>query len=305
MRSGGAPAAKTKIEAAGIVRGLLMRRMRCLRGKWPSHFPTGPLKAGVHLNRSLCRILVVAAVIVTAIPLTSATSHAVQESGPSQAAMKAGPAYMRALESAASAYATRHFSVALEKLDMADQIQADVPDTWNMRGAIYAEQHAYEKAADAFEKANKLNPGDFWAPYNVAQLLLMEKKYAEAVAAFDKLSVYRGHEELVEFKLVFANVLQGKMDEAKRVLDTMKFPSDTPAYYFANAAWYYGKKDEKQGKYWTRAGLKVFGIERAVSFYDALAGVGLVPMRNADGSVPEPAQLTTLPTDTPEPAATP
>jgi len=219
--------------------------------------------------------------------------------------MKAGPAYMRALESAASAYATRHFSVALEKLDMADQIQADVPDTWNMRGAIYAEQHAYEKAADAFEKANKLNPGDFWAPYNVAQLLLMEKKYAEAVAAFDKLSVYRGHEELVEFKLVFANVLQGKMDEAKRVLDTMKFPSDTPAYYFANAAWYYGKKDEKQGKYWTRAGLKVFGIERAVSFYDALAGVGLVPMRNADGSVPEPAQLTTLPTDTPEPAATP
>jgi len=33
--------------------------------------------------------------------------------------------------------------------------------------------------------------------------------------------------------------------------------------------------------------------------------VGLVPMRNADGSVPEPAQLTTLPTDTPEPAATP
>jgi tetratricopeptide (TPR) repeat protein len=236
------------------------------------------------------------AVLLAAVPFST---HAVQESGPSQAAMKAGQAYMRALESAASAYATRHFSVALEKLAMADQIAANVPDTWNMRGAIYAEQHAYEKAEEAFEKANKLNPSDFWAPYNIAQLLLMEKKYGEAADAFQKLSIYQGHEELVQFKIVFAESLQGKTDEAKKVLDTMKFPSDTPAYYFANAAWSFATKDEKQANYWTHAGLKVYGLERCVSFYDALVGVGWLPMRNADGSVPEPAQLS-LPQGTPE-----
>lgn len=227
--------------------------------------------------------------------------HATQESGPSEAAMKAGTAYMRALETAASSYASRDFARALEKLDEADQIHGDIPDTWTMRGAIYAEQHAYEKAQDAFEKANKLNPGDFWPPYNLAELLLLEKKYGEAAGAFEKLSVYRGHEELVEYKVVFADLLAGKPDEAKRVLDGMKFPADTPAYYYANAAWAFAHKDEKDGDYWSKAALKVFGIEKCVSYYDALAGVGWLPMRNADGSVPAPADLTTLPAVSPAP----
>jgi len=231
-------------------------------------------------------------------------AHAVQESGPSQAAIDAGKPYMRALESAASAYASRNFSIALDKLDLADQIQPDIPDTWNMRGAIYAEQHAYEKAEDAFEKAAKLNPGDFWAPYNIAQLLLMEKKYGEAAAAFQALSVYQGHEELVQFKIVFADLMAGKPDEAKPVLDAMKFPADTAAYYFAHAAWGFAHKDQKDGAYWTRAGLKVFGLERCMSFYDVLAGAGWVPLRLSDGSVPEPAELTTIPAAAPEaPAA--
>jgi hypothetical protein len=79
----------------------------------------------------------------------------------------------------------------------------------------------------------------------------------------------------------------------------MKFPSDTAAYYFAQASWAFARKDQKEGNYFTRTGLKVFGIERCVSFYDALAGVGWVPMRNADGTVPERTELTTLPEATP------
>jgi tetratricopeptide (TPR) repeat protein len=218
---------------------------------------------------------------------------------------------MRALESAASAYAVRQFAVALEKLDQAEQIHPDISDTWNMRGAIYAEQHAFEKAEDAFEKAAQLNPGDFWAAYNIAQLLLMEKKYAAAATAFQKLEVYRGHEELVQFKIIFADLLAGNPDGAKPVLDAMKFPSDTAAYYFAHAAWAYAGKDEKEGSYWTHAGVKVFGPAPSIPFYDALAGAGWVPAREADGAMPEKTELTALPAATPAgggltiPAATP
>ncbi len=55
----------------------------------------------------------------------------------------------------------------------------------------------------------------------------------------------------------------------------MKFPSDTAAYYFAHAAWGFAQKDEKEGQYWCKTGLKVFGLPRCTSFYDALAGAGL------------------------------
>jgi tetratricopeptide (TPR) repeat protein len=229
---------------------------------------------------------------VAAIPFSA---RALQDAEPSQAAKDAGQPYLRALAAAAAAFAQRDFPAALDKLDVADQIQPDIPDTWNMRGAIYAEQHAYEKAGDAFEKAGKLNPGDFWPPYNLAQLLLMEKKYGEAAAAFQKLTVYGGHEELVEFKIVFADLLAGKPEEAKPVLDAMKFPSDTAAYYFAHAAWGFANKDQKDGNYWTRTGLKVFGLQECMSFYDAMAGAGWVPMRGADGSVPQENTVSSLP----------
>jgi tetratricopeptide (TPR) repeat protein len=251
----------------------------------------------VHLNRSL-RSLSILALLILAV---SGPVFATQETGPSKAAMAAGTAYLRALESAASAYAGRDFSTALDKLDLADQIQPNIPDTWNMRGAIYADQHAFEKAEDAFEKAGQLDPGDFWPPYNIAQLLLMQKKYAEAAKAFQSLMVYQGHEELVQYKLVFADLLQGKSDDAKKVLDAMKFPSDTPAYYFAHAAWGYARKDQKDGNYWTNAGVKIFGTEPCIAYYDALVGAGWAPPREKDGSMPEPADLSTLPLGNPSP----
>jgi tetratricopeptide (TPR) repeat protein len=155
-----------------------------------------------------------------------------------------------------------------------------------MRGAIYAEEHAFEKAEDAFEKEESLLPADFWPKYNIAELLLMQKKFAPAADAFRKLQVYREHEELVQFKAVFCSLVAGNADDAKPVLDGMKFPSDTPAYYFAQSAWAFAHKDQNQGFYWSRTGLKVFGLSRCVSFYDALAQVGWLPMRAADGSVP-------------------
>src|SRR5271163_5111172 len=139
-------------------------------------------------------------------------TFAIQETGPSKAAMAAGPAYMRKLETAAAAYSLRNFAQALDDLEEADLIRPDIPDTWNMRGAIYAEQQQYDMAREAFEKASKLNPGDFWPPYNIAQLLLFEKKYGDAADEFKGLEVYHGHEELVQFKVVFAELLAGNDD---------------------------------------------------------------------------------------------
>jgi tetratricopeptide (TPR) repeat protein len=248
------------------------------------------------MYRSLLRaVLFVAVLLAAAIPFST---DAAQETGLSPAAQQAGDAYLRALSAAGAAYAQRDFAKALDKLDIADQIAPNIPDTWNMRGAIYAEEHAFEKAEDAFEKAGKLTPGDFWPQYNIAELLLMQKKFEPAAAAFEKLEVYGGHEELVQFKIVYADLLAGNGDAAKPVLDGMKFPCNTPAYYYAHAAWEFAHKDQKQGNYFTAAGLKVFGL-RSVSFYDALAQAGWVPMRSADGSVPESTDLTTLPGATP------
>ena len=237
-----------------------------------------------------------AAVIVVA-PISV---HAEQEAGMSQAAIDAGQTYARALESAASAFAGRDFPKALEKLDDADEIHANIPETWNMRGAIYAEEGEFTKAEDAFQKAASLTPSDFWPPYNLAELLMLEKKYSQAATAFQKLEVYQGHDELVQFKEVFANVLAGNKDAAKKVLDAMKFPGDTPAYYFAHSAWGFASKDEKEGHSWVRSAIKVFGPEKCIAFYDQLVRVGWLQARGSDGAIPDDEGMTGLPAAKPQ-----
>lgn len=212
--------------------------------------------------------------------LLARIGNAAEESGPSQAAHQAGLPYLKQLEEAAAAYGRRDFPKALEKLDLADQIQAEVPDTWNMRGAIYAEEHAYEKAEDAFEHAAKLEPGNFWPQYNLAQLQFMEKKYAAAAASFQKLLDDPQHRELIQFKLVMLDLVQGKRDDAKAIVDSMKVPSDTAAYYFANAALQFSRNDAKQGHYWVSSGLKIFGVGRSYQFYNTLADFGWVKKGN-------------------------
>ena len=133
-------------------------------------------------------------------------------------------------------------------------------------------------------------------------------KAPAAAQAFEKLEVYAGHEELVQFKIVVAYLLAGNLDAAKPVLDAMKFPGDTPAYYFAHSAWAYANKDKKGTFYWSNAGLEIFHLIKCLPFYDALASIGWLPMRTTDGQVPEQTDLTALPAASPAavlPGATP
>lgn len=189
------------------------------------------------------------------------------------------------------AYAQRDFSTALDKLDLADHIHPEVQDTWSMRGAIYAEQRAFEKAEDAFQHAAKLAPENFWPRYNLAQLLFMQKKYGEAEAAFERLGADPKHRELVQFKLIILDILQNQLDKAQVVLQSMKEPSDTAAYYFAHAGWDFAHKNQREGEYWVVTGMRIFGVERCYSYYDVLADLGWVSKRTANTTGVPPLSL--------------
>ena len=224
-------------------------------------------------------------------------ARAVQEAGPSEGAKAAGDTYLHALQRAAEAYARRDFQAALDRLDVADQIQPGLPDTWSMRGAIYAEQHAFEKAEDAFLNAKKADPRSFWPRYNLAQLLFMQKKFGPAAEAFAKLTGDKENGELAQFKEIISDLLQCDADKAKPVLDAMKFPSDTAAYYFAHAAWEFAHQDEKAGRGFVEDGLKIFGTEKCFPYHHALVEVGWIKKREA-ASAQAPGLA--LPVSTPE-----
>jgi len=200
----------------------------------------------------------------------------------SKSSIKAGTVYMGLIRDAADAFIKRDFPTAEKKLDEADKIKPDLFDSICLRASIYAELREFPKAQLYYEKALTIQPNSFLPKFNLAEMLLMQKKFEEAQTAFEQLAVPPGRaRELVDFKIVLAALGKGNDARAREVLDHMKFPSDSGAYYYANAAWEFahGKKDKAND--WIQSGDSIFGHARNYSFYDSLADMGWVTARQS------------------------
>jgi len=202
--------------------------------------------------------------------------------GISRSALNAGPEYVKSIRAAATSFASRDFEAALRHLTDADKIKPGLPDADDVRAAVYAEQHRFDLARELLGKVLKSHPDYFWPKFNLAEILLMEKKPAEARAAFKKLPKLSGEVgEVIEFKIMLTYLLEGNDANAKEVLDHIKFPGDSAAYYFAHAAWDFAHNDPGKARGWMNSGLRIFGMTRCYSLYDTLVDMGWVEPRGA------------------------
>ncbi|MEI8340590.1 MAG: tetratricopeptide repeat protein [Verrucomicrobiota bacterium] len=201
--------------------------------------------------------------------------------GMSKAAIKAGPAYMSLIRDASEAFIKRDFPAAEKKLDEADQIKPGLFDAICLRASIYAEEREFAKAQENYEKALAIQPNSFLPKFNLAEVLLMQKKFAEAQSAFEQLAAPPRARELVDFKIVLAALGQGNDAKAREVLDHMKFPGDSAAYYYSNAAWEFSHGNKSKAKDWIESGNAIFGQAKNYVFYDSLSDMGWVPARQS------------------------
>ncbi|MCX7869206.1 MAG: tetratricopeptide repeat protein [Terrimicrobiaceae bacterium] len=107
----------------------------------------------------------------------------------------------------------------------------------NLQGAAYTKLKDYEAAKASFEAALKKAPGMFSATYNLGEILFLQRKYAEALAWFQGMLANDPRNELLQFKVFLSQLLSEDTEGARKTLSRMKFPGDTPAWYYASAAW--------------------------------------------------------------------
>jgi tetratricopeptide (TPR) repeat protein len=187
--------------------------------------------------------------------------------------------YRRLLGMAGEYFKDRKMDLALQKLDEADAIFPDFIEALNLRGAVYAEKGDFGRANAHFDKALLAEPRAFWPRFNKAEVLLMEKKYAEARTAFEEMLAKVPSSDMVQFKLVLIHLKENDIEAAKNQLDRMKFPSDSAAYYYAHAAFELAQGKKEDGQYWIKSGDAIFGFERNVVLYDSLADLGWLEKR--------------------------
>jgi tetratricopeptide (TPR) repeat protein len=187
------------------------------------------------------------------------------------------PSVVNLLETARIDYQTGHFDSALTKLDQRDRTEEANGEALDLRGAIALEQGKFSAAAHAFQEAHKLAPELFAPRLHLGDLYLREKKYGEAREVFQRLASETNiliSNERVRYGLLLVALATHQESAAKAALENIKFPTETPAYYFAQAASDFSHGNERSAKKWIATASEIFEPQSLAWFARPLYDLG-------------------------------
>jgi Flp pilus assembly protein TadD len=197
-------------------------------------------------------------------------------------------------EQAQQALRQRDLAAARKLIDEADQAEPNQSATLNLRGEILLEQKDFDGAEGAFRKAAKADPKFREAQYNLAQIPFKKKDYAKARERFEALydrtpgGDKNQAAELIKFKIYMTLLLEGKESRAQAMMEQFQFTGDTPALYYAQAAWEFKHNNPEKAADWTASATKIYSPALNSVFADAFYDVGWMKGPEA-APVPAPA----------------
>jgi predicted Zn-dependent protease len=148
---------------------------------------------------------------------------------------------------------------ALAKLETLQKKLPDDPLILNLIGSVYSKKKDYLAAESYFRKAVKKSPGFFPALYNIGEILFLEKKYTEAREHFQAMRGSDTRNELLQFKVVLCDLALNDTERAKKVMNAIKYPGDSPAWYYAHAAYENKTGNNKKAREYVAGAKYIFG----------------------------------------------
>ncbi len=199
------------------------------------------------------------------------------------------------LEKAERAFQQRDFEGALKSLDVAETAVPNDAEALNLRGEILLAQEKFEDAEGIFRKALAANPKFREAQYNLAQISFKKGEYAKARDRFEALFAETpGGEknqaaQLIKYKIFMTLLLEEKEVAAQRLMDQFKFTGDTPALYYAQAAWEFKHGRAEQGNDWVTSARKIYSPALNMVFADSFYDLAWLEKPSDESAVPSSA----------------
>src|ERR1700730_13650204 len=192
------------------------------------------------------------------------------------------------------AFQQRDLATARKFIDEADGAEPNQTATVNLRGEILMEQKEFDEAEAAFKKALKIDPKFRQAQYNVAQIPFKKKDYAKARDRFEALFAQtpggdkNQGAQLLKFKIYMTLLLEGRDSRAQKMMEQFQFTGDTPALYYAQAAWEFKHNNPNKATDWITSAKKIYSPALNGVFADAFYDLGWMESPALAGS-PAPA----------------
>ena len=184
-------------------------------------------------------------------------------------------AYDAAIKKATQALGAGNLAEADKQVDVAAKLEPASAQTANLRGVIAVQRKEYKDAASRFTEAIAADEKFYPAKLNLADVLLLQGKWADARTRYEELQRVDPKSELLQFKIAVADVLDDRQFQAIQLINDMTFPGTTPAYYFARAAVLLKQSQEKEAQQYFANARKYYDEQQCAYFMRFLQQNGL------------------------------
>src|SRR6195256_2608681 len=210
------------------------------------------------------------------------TRVALEITAATERAAKAKAIAAEKFEQAEQAFQQRDHTAAKRLIGGADAADPNQPATINSRGEILLAQKDFDGAENAFKQAAKIDPKFREAQYNLAQIPFKKKDYTKArdrfEALFSSTPAPGGDKnqaaQIIKFKIFLTLLLEGKDSRAQKMMEQFQFTGDTPALYYAQAAWELKHNNTAKANDWIVSAKKIYSPALNLVFADSFYDVG-------------------------------
>ena len=173
---------------------------------------------------------------------------------------------------------------ALDKLTDAELILPDHPDVLNMKGSIFVNIRDFDRAAEYFDRVDKLYPGMWQTDFNSVEMDFVRDDWAKALEGFHGIlndysdSVDADTLRLIDFKIAICQLKLEKPAEAKKIIEKYGYYDATPIFYYGNAAIAFQAGDDIGASEWIRSAKEIYPAQLNFLFEDSLFEAGWLLM---------------------------
>ena len=199
------------------------------------------------------------------------------------------------LSRAERAYRRRDLEGAWQLLNQVDATSPNQAVTYNLRGEILLDQGKTDEAETALRNALAADPQLLAARYNLARVPFAKKDYATARKELEALlgaisgGKEKQRERLIRYQIFLTLLLEGREGVAQKAMDEFKMMDDSPALYYAQAAWAFQHGNPKQGNNWVANASNLYSAELNRAFAAPFSELGWVSNATAPSASAMPA----------------
>jgi Flp pilus assembly protein TadD len=202
------------------------------------------------------------------------------------------------VEQAEQAFQQRDLTAARRLVDEADAADPNQAATINLRGEILLAQKDFDGAEAAFKQAAKIDPKFREAQYNLAQIPFKKKDYTKARERFEALfgatpapgGDKNQASQIIKFKVYLTLLLEGKDSRAQKMMEQFQFTGDTPALYYAQAAWEFKHNNTQKANDWIVSARKIYSPALNLVFADSFYDLGWLQQQNVAAAPVAPSK---------------